>query len=167
MISNRRVSDILKVIFTLAFVIVVFGSSPGSNAREPGTHENPDLTSSGTLNKSENSTSEIKAATSGEIALNIPTLYEFGAGKCKQCKQMKPIIEALAKELQGRVTVKAIDVNSDEETTEKFKIMLIPCQIILDAEGKEIFRHEGALTKEEILAELAKAGVKNVGVKQE
>ncbi|HOD40537.1 MAG TPA: thioredoxin family protein [Candidatus Wallbacteria bacterium] len=94
------------------------------------------------------------------IAKNKIILYEFGAGKCAQCKQMKPIIEELQKELEGKVEIKLFDVGSDKEITEKHKIMLIPCQVFLDGEGKELFRHEGFFSKEEILAKLKELGAK-------
>jgi len=88
------------------------------------------------------------------------SLYEFGAGKCVQCKNMKPIIEGLQKELEGKVEVKLFDVGVDKDITEKHKIMLIPCQVFLDGEGKELFRHEGFFSKEEILGKLKELGAK-------
>jgi thioredoxin 1 len=102
------------------------------------------------------------AKTTSEAAVTAAkmSLYEFGAGKCVQCKNMKPIIEGLQKELEGKVEVKLFDVNADKETTEKHKIMLIPCQVFLGADGGELFRHEGFFTKEEILAKLKELGAK-------
>jgi thioredoxin 1 len=38
--------------------------------------------------------------------------------------------------------------------------MLIPCQLFLDANGGELFRHEGFFSKEEILAKLKELGAK-------
>lgn len=103
----------------------------------------------------------VSAATSeASIESKKVSLYEFGAGKCMQCKKMKPIIEELQKELEGKVEVKMFDVGVDKEITEKHKIMLIPCQVFLDGEGKEIFRHEGFFEKEEILAKLKELGAK-------
>ncbi len=94
-----------------------------------------------TIATSENLVS--KSTVEAAIAGSKISLYEFGAGKCVQCKNMKPIIEELQKELEGKVEVKAFDVGSDKEITEKHKIMLIPCQLFLDGDGKELFRHEG------------------------
>jgi len=87
-------------------------------------------------------------------------LYEFGAGKCAQCKKMKPIIEELQKELEGKVEVKIFDVGVDREVTAKHQIMLIPTQLFLDGEGKELFRHEGFYEKQEILNKLKELGIK-------
>lgn len=102
------------------------------------------------------------AKTTSEAAVGAPkiSLYEFGAGKCVQCKNMKPIIEGLQKELEGKVEVKLFDVGVDKDITEKHKIMLIPCQVFLDANGGELFRHEGFFSKEEILGKLKELGAK-------
>jgi thioredoxin 1 len=47
-------------------------------------------------------------------------------------------------------------VYSDEEKPlfEQYKIMLIPTQVFLDASGKEVDRHMGALPKEEVVQKL-------------
>jgi thioredoxin 1 len=47
-------------------------------------------------------------------------------------------------------------VYSDEERAlfEQYKIMLIPTQVFLDASGKEVDRHIGALPKEEVVKKL-------------
>jgi thioredoxin 1 len=47
-------------------------------------------------------------------------------------------------------------VYSDEEKLlfEQYKIMLIPTQVFLDASGKEVDRHIGALPKEEVVKKL-------------
>jgi len=93
----------------------------------------------------------------------LPALYEFGAGKCVQCKNMAPIIEALAAEYVGVLDVRKIDVNKDQEITEKHRIVTIPCQVFLDSEGRELFRHEGFFEKAAIVKKLDELGVKPGG----
>ena len=95
----------------------------------------------------------------GDTPAKLPTLIEFGAGKCKTCKRMAPIIEALKEDLHGKVNVIANDVHKDAETWKKHGIVSIPTQLFLDADGREVFRHEGFFPREEILAQLAKMGV--------
>lgn len=89
----------------------------------------------------------------------LPVLLDFGRGQCIPCKMMKPILDALAKELDGKVEVKIIDVGEEPEKAYQFGIRLIPTQVFLDATGKEIYRHEGFMGKEEILAILKEKGV--------
>jgi len=132
----------------------VFASE--ENKAALGAEKNPAAADSTAEIKTVSNTSTVEAAVSAKQF----SLYEFGAGKCVQCKNMKPIIEELQKELKGKVEVKFFDVQADAEITEKFKVMLIPCQVFLDGEGKEVFRHEGFFSKEEILAKLKESGAK-------
>jgi thioredoxin 1 len=84
----------------------------------------------------------------------LPRLVELGAGKCEACKKMAPIIEALRREYAGRVEVESIDVIAEEDRARPFEWRLIPLQVFLDADGKELWRHEGFLAKEEIVGRL-------------
>lgn len=87
-----------------------------------------------------------------------PMLLDLGAGTCIPCKQMQPILETLRQEYQGRVTVQIVDVNEHPDWAQKYSIYLIPTQIFLGAEGKELFRHEGFFSREEILGKFKEYG---------
>ena len=89
----------------------------------------------------------------------LPAVLDFGRGQCLPCKMMKPILDELAKELAGKVEVKIIDVGEEGETADRFNISLIPTQVFLDAAGKEVYRHEGFMPKEEIVATLKEKGM--------
>jgi thioredoxin 1 len=93
-------------------------------------------------------------------APKLPQLLEFGAGKCKQCKAMKPIIAALANEYEGRVRVREVDVFTHEAVARRYNVWTIPTQLFLDAEGNEVYRHEGFLPRADIIAQLNEMGVK-------
>lgn len=97
-------------------------------------------------------------------SLNVlPVLYEFGAGRCLQCKKMAPIIEELTGEYQGVLEVRKVDVSENSQAAEKFKVQFIPCQVLLDREGKEVFRHVGFMDKEALIKVLSEKGVKSRG----
>ena len=81
----------------------------------------------------------------------LPKLLDLGATKCVPCKMMAPILEALKEEYKGRFDVVFIDVWENPNESRKYGIKLIPTQIFFDAEGKELFRHEGFFSKEDIL----------------
>jgi len=81
----------------------------------------------------------------------LPRLVDLGAGKCVPCKLMAPILEELKKEYAGRMEVIFIDVWENKGAGEKYKINLIPTQIFFDPAGKELFRHEGFFSREDIL----------------
>ena len=89
----------------------------------------------------------------------LPRLLDLGAGKCIPCKMMAPILERLWEEYQGRLEVVFIDVWEDSVPAAKYGISTIPTQIFFDPEGREVFRHEGFFSKEEILAKWKEFGV--------
>lgn len=90
----------------------------------------------------------------------LPVLIDLGAGYCSQCKQMAPILEELKKEYAGRVTIKVIDVYDNPDQASKYSIRVIPTQILFDAGGREISRHEGFMPKENLIKAFEQAGVK-------
>lgn len=73
----------------------------------------------------------------------LPRLVDLGSDKCAQCKMMKPILDDLREEYAGRMDVLFLDVYKVEGAAEKYGVDVIPTQIFLDAEGKELFRHVG------------------------
>lgn len=89
----------------------------------------------------------------------LPRLVDLGAGKCIPCKKMAPILEELKKEYAGTLQVDFIDVWVNPDAGKPYGIQLIPTQIFYDATGKERFRHEGFMAKEDILAKWRELGI--------
>jgi thioredoxin 1 len=89
----------------------------------------------------------------------LPRLVDLGAGECIPCRKMAPIIDELQKELAGKLDVAFIDVWKDPDAGDKYAIKLIPTQIFYSAAGKELFRHEGFFSREDILAKWHEFGV--------
>jgi thioredoxin 1 len=83
-----------------------------------------------------------------------PALYEFGAGYCVSCKEMAKIMAELTPQYGDQVEVRMVYVDKEKPLFEQYKIMLIPTQVFLNAEGKEVDRHVGALPKEEVIKKL-------------
>ena len=89
----------------------------------------------------------------------LPRLVDLGAGKCIPCKAMAPILDELRDEYADTFQVIFIDVWENPPAAEPYKINLIPTQIFFDAEGNELWRHEGFLGKADILAKWKELGV--------
>jgi thioredoxin 1 len=89
----------------------------------------------------------------------LPRLVDLGADKCIPCKMMTPILEELKREYAGQLEVEFIDVWKNPDEAKKYEINIIPTQIFYDASGKELFRHEGFISKEDILGEWKELGV--------
>ena len=108
--------------------------------------------------KTDDSASQV-AAEAAETK-KLPRVVDLGADKCIPCKKLAPILEELKKEYEGRVVVEFIDVWKDAKAGEPYNIRLIPTQVFFDAEGKEVWRHEGFLSKEAFIAKFKELGVK-------
>ncbi|HMQ17283.1 MAG TPA: thioredoxin family protein [Phycisphaerae bacterium] len=91
-------------------------------------------------------------------ANGMPTLINFGAGKCAACKEMEPILAELRREYAGRAAIQYADVLRRPEDGRQFGIYVIPTQVFFDRDRKEVWRHEGFLSKAEIVARLKELG---------
>ena len=89
----------------------------------------------------------------------IPRLVDIGAGKCIPCKLMAPILEGLKKEYAGRLQVDFLDLSINTDYAAQYNVRVIPTQIFYDATGKELFRHEGFFSKEDILSKFKQHGI--------
>ncbi len=89
----------------------------------------------------------------------LPRLLDLGAGKCIPCKMMFPVLDELKKEYAGKLTVEFIDVWQNPDAAKPYGIEVIPTQIFYDADGKELFRHIGFFSKDDILARWKELGV--------
>jgi thioredoxin 1 len=106
-----------------------------------------------------NSPTPVETTAASDAAAKLPKLLDLGANKCIPCKAMAPILEELKKEYAGRMKVEFIDVWQNEDAGKQYGVNMIPLQIFFDANGKELFRHEGFFGKEDILAKWKELGV--------
>jgi thioredoxin 1 len=103
------------------------------------------------------------------IIVKLPKLLDLGAKKCIPCKMMAPILEELTKEYAGVMDVEFIDVwlKENAEKAQKYNIQSIPTQIFFDADGKELWRHEGFISKEDIFKQWKTLGYDFEKIKNE
>ena len=87
------------------------------------------------------------------------TMVDLGAHKCIPCKMMAPLLKKLKKEYEAKASIIFIDVWQHREQAQKHAIRTIPTQIFFDKKGKEIYRHEGFMSEEAIIGQLAEMGV--------
>lgn len=84
---------------------------------------------------------------------DIPVLVDFYADWCGPCKMLAPVIEELAKEYQGKVKIGKLNVDEEQNTSKKYKVMSIPT-LIFFKEGKEVDKHVGMLSKDQLVEKL-------------
>ena len=119
------------------------------------------------LKQNENKPSEISPDAQAEavpIATEaspaaLPRLVDLGADKCIPCKMMAPILEELKTAYAGQMEVEFIDVWKNPDAGKSHAIRSIPTQIFYDAQGNELFRHEGFFGKDDMLAKWRELGV--------
>jgi thioredoxin 1 len=87
-----------------------------------------------------------------------PKLMDLGADKCIPCKKMAPILKQMKKDYAGVLDVEFIDVWKDPDAGRKHKIEMIPTQIFFDPQGRELFRHVGFFSREDMLAKWKELG---------
>jgi thioredoxin 1 len=92
-------------------------------------------------------------------AAGIPRLVDLGADQCIPCKLMAPILEELRREYAGRMHVEFIDVWKHPHAARPYRIYAIPTQIFYDASGRELARHQGYISKEDILSTWKRLGI--------
>lgn len=75
---------------------------------------------------------------------------ELGSVNCIPCKQMQPVMKNIESKYNGQVKVTFFDVWKDNAPAKKYGIDLIPTQVFLNKDGKELMRHQGFFAEQEI-----------------
>ena len=76
----------------------------------------------------------------------LPLVIDFWATWCGPCRMVAPIIEELAQEYDGRITVGKCDVEENDELTAEFGIRNIPT-ILFFKNGEVVDKMVGAASK--------------------
>jgi thioredoxin 1 len=145
---------ILVVAALAAAVVVIFTLKKG---RTQETNASVSAPVAATADTSGNSPAP--AVDASDESQPLPRLVDVGAGTCIPCKMMMPVLAELKTRYAGRLRVEYCDIRDDPNAVQKYRIMVIPTQILYDASGAESFRHEGFWPRVEIEQKLAEMGV--------
>ncbi len=88
----------------------------------------------------------------------IPTVLDLGSDSCVPCQMMMPIFDELETELAGKANVILLQIADYRDLANKYQVRVIPTQIFFDQNGEQYLRHEGFLSKEDILKKLKETG---------
>lgn len=78
---------------------------------------------------------------------NTPVVVDFWAPWCGPCRMVSPIIEELAKEYDGKVSVGKMNVDENPQTAGQYGVMSIPTVMVFKG-GKPVGQLVGAQGKE-------------------
>ena len=82
-----------------------------------------------------------------------PMVLDFWAEWCGPCRMVSPIIDELATENEGKVTIGKMDVDNNNDVVAQFGIRNIPT-VLFFKEGKLVDKQVGAAQKSAFVAKI-------------
>ena len=86
-------------------------------------------------------------------AAEQPLVIDFWAEWCGPCRMISPIIDELATEYEGKVTIVKCDVDSCDDIVSQFRVRNIPTIVFIKG-GEVVDKHVGAINKADLKAKI-------------
>lgn len=93
------------------------------------------------------------AFTQDVLASPIPVLVEFTAAWCPPCHAIAPVLDRIADEQAGRLTVLSLDVDQQPQTAMTYGVLAMPT-LALFVDGKVVSQTVGVRPRAQIMATL-------------
>ena len=89
-----------------------------------------------------------------------PTLAIFSSASCCHPDEILPIVSAIRDKYSELLNVFHFDAQQDQILAARYNVRWIPAQFFYDKSGKEVFRHSGLFSQNDIEKKLKELGVK-------
>lgn len=76
-------------------------------------------------------------------------LVDFHANWCGPCRSLAPVLEQVAKDMQGKAVIGKIDIDNEQKTAAHYQITSVPTMILFK-NGKEVGRLIGLRTADAV-----------------
>lgn len=106
---------------------------------------------------------EITATAAAPSAVNasarkLPKLVDLGTTTCAPCKAMLGVMSELEQSYADQLAVEFINVQQQGDAAAQYGVRVIPTQVFLDQDGREVFRHTGFYSTEAIVKKWQELG---------
>lgn len=81
---------------------------------------------------------------------DLPVLVDFWASWCGPCKMMTPVVEQIAKDMDGKAKVCKVNIDEEQDLAMEYGIMSIPTFLIFK-DGKVVNSAVGVRDKQELM----------------
>ena len=88
------------------------------------------------------------------VRSETPAIVDFWAEWCMPCKALAPVVDELAKELDGKIKFSKIDIDDNTRTATRLEVMSIPTLVFFKG-GKEEGRVSGVVSKKDLLKKIS------------
>lgn len=84
---------------------------------------------------------------------DIPVIVDFWAQWCRPCLMLAPVLDEIAKDLEGKVKVAKVNVDEEGYLANQFRVSSIPT-VYLFVNGEVKNQVVGLMRKEDLLSKL-------------
>ncbi len=142
-----------EALITFLFALVIGAMINGSNG--PAISHAPNTLQQETPTEDSSLVSAVTQAgfDSEVLQSENPVLVEFWATWCVPCKRMKPVVDEIAKEFEGKLKTVKVDIDAEPELASKFNVNGVPT-LVLFKDGRVVTTLSGVIAKESLAEQI-------------